>query len=262
MVAITVDYHAAFKNAGLDFAPLEAKGVKVTVNSTGMKFSLDGEVLASLPIAPGKISELASKFDQSNQTHLTMKASLSTVFTQLEKKLIGPAPDAGKKPAAQFFKPGEAGTAGAAQAAPEPVAVPTNIKTFPPDKMKSAPCIPLVNADQLFQPVNGTSAGSRYFVVGIGAGIKVAARYKKGASGAKLSVRIEGESFPKLTMKIQEAGVFGPTFAGTFGDKYASMHVAVDDKKQAQRVIGAVLGSMAPFIAHPCPDVQPLVAAA
>jgi hypothetical protein len=119
--------------------------------------------------------------------------------------------------------------------------------------------ISLLQATQLFQPVKGTSQGSRYFVVGLGAGIKVAARYKGDNENGKLSVRIEGEAFPKLTMKIQEAGVFGPSFAGTFDQKYASMHVAVAGKKEAQRVIGAVLGSMAPFIGHACPDIEPLM---
>jgi hypothetical protein len=116
-----------------------------------------------------------------------------------------------------------------------------------------------MQADKMFQPVKGTSMGSKYFVVGLGAGIKVAARYKGTPEQGKLSVRIEGDSFPKLTMKIQEAGVFGPAFAGTFGEKYASMHVAVAGKKEAQRVIGAVLGSMAPHIGHACPDIEPLM---
>jgi hypothetical protein len=251
MVAISVDYETAFKNVGLDFQPLVAAGIKVAMSTNGMKFAKDGEVLATLPLAPGKVSELAQGFDPKNQSHQTAKATLTNTF----KKLAGGQAIPAAKPPGHFAPPA------AAQPAPAPVAapLPADIKTFPPDQMGNAPMISLLQATQLFQPVKGTSQGSRYFVVGLGAGIKVAARYKGDNENGKLSVRIEGEAFPKLTMKIQEAGVFGPSFAGTFDQKYASMHVAVAGKKEAQRVIGAVLGSMAPFIGHACPDIEPLM---
>lgn len=257
MAAISVDYQTAFKNVGLDFAPLEAAGLKVVMSTTGIKFSKGGEVLASLPIAPGKVSELAQGFDAKNQAHQTAKATLQAAFAKLKKQVLD-QPEAGAKPA-PFYAPGAA-----AQPAPAPLAapMPDSIKTYPPDKMKTDAAVQLKQADQLFQPVKGTSANSRYFVVGLGAGIKVACRYVGSAEKGKMSVRIEGEAFPKLTMKIQEAGVFGPAFAGSFKGDYASMHLAVNGKKEVQRVVGAVLGSMAPYIGHACPDVEPLMKAA
>jgi hypothetical protein len=246
MAAINVDYASAFKNCGLDFAPFEAKGVKVSMTMSGMKFSLGGEVLATVPLAPGKISELAANFNSSSQAHQTAKATLVAVFKNLEKKLIEPPP--AKAP---FLN--------APAATVPPAAQMHDVETTPLDKMKTEAPVKLKIASKLFQPVLGTSAGSKYFVVGLGSGIRVAARYKGSAEHGKLSVRIEGDSFPKLTMKIQEAGVFGPTFAGKFDSDYASMHVAVAGKSEAQRVIGAVLGCMAPFISHPCPDIEPLL---
>lgn len=252
MVAIAVDYQLAFKNAGVDFSKLADQAVNVVLNTSGMKFVKGGEVLASLPIPPGKVSELASKFDASNPSHQTMKASLNSVVNQLEKKLLGPAISPGVTTASPFFKNNEP------EAAPAPVAMGL-IQMYPADQMINGPALALLNAEKLFQPVKGTSANSRYFVVGLGNGIKVAARFKK---PGKLSVRIEGTSFAKLSVKIQEAGVFGPAFAGSFTDNYASMHLAVDGKKEVQRVIGAILGSMAPFIGHPTPDLQPLMDAA
>jgi hypothetical protein len=255
MAGITVDYQTAFKNCGLDFTPFEAKGVKVAMNTSGVKFAKDGEIIASVPIAPGKVSELATAFDPKNQSHQTAKASLTTVFKQLEKKLGDPTAGTAAK-TAPFYAPPQ-------QVAPATAPMPADIKTVPFDKMKTDPVVQLKAADKLFQPVKGTSPGSRYFVVGIGAGVKVAARFAGKADGAaKISIRIEGEAFPKLTGKIQEAGVFGPNFGGSFGGDYASMHCAVEGKKEAQRLVGAVLGSMAPYIGHACPDIEPLVKAA
>lgn len=255
MVSISVDWQSAFKNVGVDFSKLEAVGVTVAMNSSGLKFAHAGEVVASIPLAPGKISELATKFDPGSKTHLTMKATLASVIGQLEKQLLAPAVStAGLSP--------DKGSGSTDKAPPLAAPMPADIKTVPSDKMKTLPVVQLADAEMLFQPVKGTSAGSKYFVVGIGAGIRVAARYKKVADGGKLSVRIEGSAFPKLTAKIHEAGVFGPNFAGSFQGDYASMHIAVDGKKETQRVIGAILGAMAPYIGHATPDLQPLMDAA
>ena len=253
MAAISVDYATAFKNCGLDFSPLEAKGVKVAMNTSGVKFSKDGEVLASVPIAPGKISELATAFSKANQSHQTAKASLASVFKQLEKKLGDPNAATTAK-SAPFYSPNSASPA------PTAAPLPKDIETVPIDKMKTDVPVKLAEATKLFQPVKGTSAGSRYFVVGLGAGVQVAARFVGEAEGsAKVSVRIEGSAFPKLATKIQEAGVFGADFGGSFDSNYASMHVSLNGKKEAQRLIGAILGSMAPYIGHACPDIDPIV---
>lgn len=257
MPAVSVDYKTAFKNAGLDFSKVEDKGVAVVVNTSGMKFVMDGEVLASLPIAPGKVAEMANKFDPKNQAHLTMKASLAQVLSTLEAKLMGGQPGTAK-PASPLFTGTPTKDAKSVPGAAPQVVVQGPVDIFPADKMKTATTVALKAATQLFQPVNSTSAGSRYYVVGIGEGVAVAARLK----GTKLSVRVEGTAFAKLAQKIQEAGVFGPAFAGTYNGEYASMHLAVDGKKEAQRVVGAVLGSLAPYIKHATPDLQPLVLAA
>jgi hypothetical protein len=255
MPEVTVDYKKAFSNAGLDFSKVLDKGVQVKMSTAGMKFHMDGEVLASLPFAPGKVADLANHFDPKSQAHLSMKASLQQVLTTLEGKLLSGAPT-GAKPfgSTATTKAGSASTA--APVAPQIVY--GGVDTFPPDQMKTATAVKLATATQLFQPVGSTSAGSRYYVVGVGEGVMVAARLK----GTKLSVRVEGTAFAKLSQKIQEAGVFGPKFAGSFEGDYASMHLAVEGKKEAARVIGAVLASLAPYIKHPTPDLEPLVLAA
>ena len=255
MPEINVDYKTAFANAGLDFSKVLDKGVQVKMSTAGMKFHLEGEVLSSLPIAPGKVSELAVGFNPKSQAHLSMKASLAQVLQTLEAKLLSGAPT-GAKP---FGSPSPSGSvAPAQQAAAAAIVVAGDVEVFPLDQMKAAPVVKLVSATKLFQPVSSTSAGSRYFVVGLGDGVAVAARFKNN----KLSVRVEGSQFAKLSAKIQEAGVFGPKFAGSFEHNYASMHLQVDGKKEATRVIGAVLASLAPHIKHPTPDLQPLVTAA
>lgn len=251
MPSINVDFTTAFKNAGVDFNPLQSLGVVVAASTTGIKFAKDGEVLASLPIPPGKISELATKFDSANQTHQTMKASLSSVFGQLLTKLaVAPVPAT-----VVVGKPVPFTASAPAAPLPEPAAA-NKFPTFPLDKMKSAVSVPLATATQLFQPVKGSSANSRYYVVGLGPDVRVAARHQ----GEKLSLRIEGPAMTKHADKIAAAGIFGPEFTGAFKSEYASMHVGgITSKVELQRVIGAVLSSLAPMIANAPADLLPIL---
>ena len=84
---------------------------------------------------------------------------------------------------------------------------------------------------------------------------------RRSASRAGLPpvIAVTSTVWPVVKSKIR---VFGPKFAGSFDEDYASMHLAVDGKKEAQRVVGAVLSSLAPYIKHPTPDLEPLIGAA
>jgi hypothetical protein len=54
--------------------------------------------------------------------------------------------------------------------------------------MKTAAPVPLRTASQMYQPVKGSSLGSRYFVVAANQDLRIAAKWESGA----LAIRIEG----------------------------------------------------------------------
>ena len=103
--------------------------------------------------------------------------------------------------------------------------------SFAIDQMQTAPPVPLAQAQTMYQPVVGTSSGSRYFVVAMRPDLKIAARL----TGGKLSVRAEGEGLSKFSKQLTQAG-FGN------GDKYRSLHVSPGkDLWMAGRTLGSIL---------------------
>lgn len=115
-------------------------------------------------------------------------------------------------------------------------------------QMKYATRVQLKDAVSMYQPVKGSSAESRYYVVGGNDDLKVAARY----SGSKLSIRIEGENWKKYQKQVVETGF-------SVNSDYASVHLNVGaDKKLASKTLGAViLGLGVPFTS-PLPEFEKL----
>lgn len=119
---------------------------------------------------------------------------------------------------------------------------------FPEEQMTKAPLIKLRDANQMYQPVLGTSAGSRYYVVAANADIRVAARYLPG----KLSVRIEGTGLAKYQKAISGAGIDVHS-----GKDYASVHLQVGtDPVLANKTLGAVLLGLGIELDTPFPQLQ------
>lgn len=120
---------------------------------------------------------------------------------------------------------------------------------FPESMKKSADLVPLRQATQMYQPVHGTSAGSRYFVVAANADLRVAARLQ----GQTLSVRIEGKGWDKYKEKMTAVG-----FSKVNANKqYASLHLDVGyDKVMASKTLGAVLMGLGIPMDTPLPDLQ------
>lgn len=119
---------------------------------------------------------------------------------------------------------------------------------FPEDQMTKAPLIKLRDANQMYQPVLGTSAGSRYYVVAANADIRVAARYLPG----KLSIRIEGTGLAKHQKAIETAGIDVHS-----GKDYASVHLQVgNDVVLANKTLGAVLLGLGVELDTPFPQLQ------
>jgi hypothetical protein len=98
--------------------------------------------------------------------------------------------------------------------------------------MMKSPPVKLENATQLYQPVRGSDASSRYFMVGRCGAIKVGVRSK----GGKLSVRVEG-GISTCLQTLKEIG-FG------IGNGYASFHVDAKHPVLVAKVVGGVLASL------------------
>jgi len=112
---------------------------------------------------------------------------------------------------------------------------PLSVGLFPVAQMQTAPLVPLETADRLYQPVNGSSGGSRYFVVALRSDLKVAARYR----GDKLSIRVEGKALKVFSKALDVAG-----FASSNGP-YRSLHLGpLGGPVMAGRTLGSVLCGM------------------
>lgn len=119
---------------------------------------------------------------------------------------------------------------------------------FPEEKMKTAPLTKLRDANQMYQPVLGTSAGSRYYLVAANKDIRVAARYMP----HKLSIRIEGPGIGKYGKAIQQAGL-----DLHHGKDYASIHLDVgSDLTMANKTLGAILLGLGVPLETPFPELK------
>jgi hypothetical protein len=113
-------------------------------------------------------------------------------------------------------------------------------------QLKTAPTVKLRNADRLYQPVDGSSPGSRYYLVAGNADLRVAARY----SSASLSVRIEGPKFSTYAGAIAKCGL---TVKGS--KNYASIHLSVSDDLLAAKTLGAILLGLGVKFDSAFPDI-------
>lgn len=115
-------------------------------------------------------------------------------------------------------------------------------------KIKTDPTVQLADATMMYQPVRGTSGGSRYFVVGGNDDLRIAARYQN----QTLSVRIEGPHWQKHVASIKACG-----FDLTNQKKnYCSIHLQVADEVLAQKTLGAVLLGLGVPLDTPVPNLK------
>lgn len=116
-------------------------------------------------------------------------------------------------------------------------------------KIHSANPVKLRDATHMYQPVHGTSSGSRYFMVAAGKGIRVAVRYQVG----QLSVRIEGDDLEKHLPKV---------LANQFksGNGYASLHLEVGDPVMGAKTLGAILLGLGIPLETPLPQLEKTIA--
>lgn len=110
-------------------------------------------------------------------------------------------------------------------------------KVFDLTQLKTATPVPLMEATHLYQPVHGTSAGSRYFVLALGAEIRVAGRWQKGPGAGKLAVRVEGPGVESEDNKELLAAIGLDQKSQT----HWSVHLSAVDAVDIRKAVGAIL---------------------
>jgi hypothetical protein len=235
-VSFKVSPKKFFQANGLSTAleQLAAKGVSVVVTPSKLRFSKDGEVVGSIPIPKADVVA-AKKLDA--QTY-------GTLVKTIEKALW----NAGQKESLDLpqFDPNGAVPIPAKPAAQDHQAS----GVFPEGQMLTEEPVPLRDATQLYQPVRGTSEGSRYFLVASRADLKVAARYRAN----RLSLRIEGEEFKTYVENLKECGFTNINLGGN--KPYASMHLDIDDPVLAKKALGAVVTGLGVDMDTPLPNLS------
>jgi hypothetical protein len=118
---------------------------------------------------------------------------------------------------------------------------------FPLSELTTAEPIKLRDATKLYQPTQGTSGGSRYYVVAVSDDLRMSARY----NGASLSIRVEG---PKFMEHIKNLAALGLEPKGSKG--YASVHVQAPTIDVARKIVGAMIMGLGIEITSGLPDLQ------
>ena len=136
-----------------------------------------------------------------------------------------------------------------------------NTKVYDLEALESGECLRLKDAELLYQPVRGTSHGSRYFLVAANAMIKIGVRCKMSSvEETPISVRIEGQAMESAAFRehLQWIG-FGVHYPND-PTPYASVHVAVNSSMMAKKMIGGILLSIfdtyGPDWSTPLPDLN------
>ena len=121
--------------------------------------------------------------------------------------------------------------------------------TFALDCLQTAKTVKLRDATKMYQPVQGTSGGSRYFMIAADKDVRIAARY----SGTQISIRIEGPGWKKHKAVIEVSG-----WTTISPDKdYASLHLEVgEDTVMANKTLGAVLMGLGLPLETPFPNLM------
>ena len=214
---------------------LHSEKVKVMATTSAIKFVKDGEVLSKVEIKSSDTAKAAKKTLSSPMIKQFKQDAADAVDVALAKvtgapvSIIAEAAPAPEKPIHKAIVENDEPT-------PAPKPIPKHKPqegVFPQSKMASAPLVPLGEAGLLYQPVGGTGSSSRYFVVALSEGLKVAVRYK----GSSLSIRVEGADLDAHKSDLMNLGL---SMASV---KHASMHVTAD-VSIAPRVIGSLIGAI------------------
>lgn len=234
---VTSEVQKQFKHTGAKLVPTKEQ----------LKIVLAGESMLSVPLPKTVLDSLVSDALEGDELELTknsIQAIISAALTELPKPKAEPVPASPSSELLEtlLIKEQKKAMENAPSGVPEAHEAATPLQavagTFPVDQMETGPVVKLFLADKLYQPVLGTSNGSRYFAVAIGPELKVAARWK----GKKMSIRVEGPGVETHQQAIKDAGFTWHS------PEYASIHIGVDDKL-ASRALGALIcGLQVPMV--------------
>lgn len=202
-------------------------------------FPPDKQVITTVPVKMSQLHQLQQGTLSSHEV-----AELQTLIEEAIALLQGYHPQPvqhGKPQSALAMLPkqkGEAGVPGPAPVLKWPI--------FDKAKMKTADPVSLTEASALYQPVKGTSAGSRYFLVAANDHLRIGARWRP--AHHSLSIRVEGDGFSKYTGNVSAAGF--DTKSG-----YASLHLSCPTEIVARKALGAVLMGLGVNLETPLPDL-------
>lgn len=123
---------------------------------------------------------------------------------------------------------------------------------FDTTKMLTAPTVTMLKAKKLYQPVKGTSSGSRYFMIAISPALRVAARWKMSPMSEGLALRVEGAglSNPDTVKMLEEIGLDAKS------PTHMSAHLTVTNAIEARKAIGALLYAINEDWTTPRPDPE------
>lgn len=219
---------------------LDAAGLVLAASASSIKIVKGGEVLGSMPLKPELMEALVS----GKATQLMVQgfkdnlAKLVSDLTKQAAKANSPLHLTVDTEVADANVPAATTTTEVkASAWPSP---------FPLDQMQTGAKVPLINATRLYQPVNGSGGGSRYFAVALSNELKMAVRWKNANS---LSVRFEGLQLNKYAKALEDAGL-------TVGGSHASTHLHPNSPTQARKAIGALMLAIPVQWQTPIPDLQ------
>lgn len=99
--------------------------------------------------------------------------------------------------------------------------------------LEKMPMVPLEDAIGLYRPVKGTSPNSKYFMVAVFPGLKMAVKLK----GHTMSTRVEGNGISGYMSKLSAMGF-------SVGTGYMSVHAPVDSNVTAAQYLGAMCAAL------------------
>ena len=246
---------AAIKKIGVKqvlYDWLAASNVEVKLTASEFKFIHPSGELDSVPVTLNQLQALnLGTLSPAQKVALQQQLALTIM------KLMEPNA-AGQAKVAEEFQTHTVATAAAPGTLDKLPPIATNAAPaqpagkwpmFPQDQMLKAKPIKLREAVMMYQPVDGSSSGSRYFMVAASQDVRVGARL----THEQLSIRIEGPAWEKYAASISSLGF--DTVNKSKG--YASVHLSVGSELvAANKTLGAVLMGLGIPLETPIPNLK------
>lgn len=234
---------AAIKHADIDQAVydwLHYSGFQVKLTATAFEFLHPDfppgkQLIVSVPVKMSQLHQL-QQGTMSAEELANLQVELEAAIGNLQDYQPQPAKTGPQSAMAMLPKVGDK---------PD-LYIHSTWPVFAPEKMKTAVPVALAEASHLYQPVKGTSANSRYFMIAANKSVRIAARWRP--SHSSLSIRVEGDHLHTIIGNLSEAGL-------EMKANYASLHLSCPSETVARKAIGAILMGMGVTLETPLPNL-------